>query len=338
MSGTAANIATYNALLKPGERLMALSGKSGGHFSHGFMTPTGLQAISNKFFETTHYAVDEDGSIDYDAAFKLAKEFKPKLIICGYSVHTHDLDYKYFRKIADSVGAYLHLDMAHIAGLIAAGIFKSPFEYIDVATSTTHKTLRGPRGGIILCKKHLSEAIDTSVFPGIQGGPQNHTIAGLAVALHEANTEEFKQYQHQVVANAKALAKGLEGFKYKIRSGGTSNHMVIWDMTPLGLNTVFFEKACNYASITLNPIRINGATVPNSVRVGSMACTTRGYKTNNMTDVALYLHQVLQLTLKLKEKHSQLGDFLVALKADKNMANLKADIENYASGFPIRGL
>lgn len=150
MSGTAANIATYNALLKPGERLMALSGKSGGHFSHGFVTPTGLEAISHKFYETQHYGVNDDGIIDYDAAFKLAKEFKPKLIICGYSVQPRDLDYKYFRKIADSVGAYLHLDMAHIAGMIAAGIFKSPFEYIDVATSTTHKTLRGPRGGLIL--------------------------------------------------------------------------------------------------------------------------------------------------------------------------------------------
>lgn len=243
MSGTAANIATYNALLNPGDRLMALSGKSGGHFSHGFVTPGGLEAISHKFFDTKHYNVDEEGKIDYDGAFKMAKEFKPKHIICGYSVNTHDLDYKYFRKIADSVGAYLHLDMAHISGMIATGILESPFEYIDVATTTTHKTLRGPRGGLILCKKHLAAAIDDSVFPGIQGGPQNHTIAGLAIALLEANSDEFKDYQKRVLENAKALAEGLKGFKYTIRGGTTNNHMVLWDMRPLGFDATFFSKA-----------------------------------------------------------------------------------------------
>jgi len=152
MSGTAANIATYNALLNPGERLLGLSGKSGGHFSHGFKTPTGIEAISHKFYNTQHYSVDAEGNIDYDNLSKMAKKFHPKLIICGYSVNTNDIDYAYFRKIADSVGAYVHLDMAHISGLISAGLLNQPFDYVDVASTTTHKSLRGPRGGLILCK------------------------------------------------------------------------------------------------------------------------------------------------------------------------------------------
>lgn len=185
----------------------------------------------------------------------------------------------------------------------------------------------------------MADAIDQSVFPGIQGGPQNHTIAGLAVALKEANTEEFKEYQRRVQENARALAKALMSFKYTIRTGGTDNHMVIWDFRPLKMESVFFEKACNFASVTLNPIRIAGSAETNAVRVGSMACTSRGYTTSNMSDVALYLHQILQRTTDIKEKtHHRLADFIMAVKEDPEMKSLKAEIEHYAEGFPIPGL
>ena len=339
LGGTAANIAVYNSVLKPGDPLMGLSGKSGGHFSHGFYTPTGLKAISNRFYNTEHYHVDEDGKIDYDGAYELAQKHKPKLIICGYSVNSRDLDYKRFREIADSVGAYLHLDMAHVSGMIAAGVLNSPFEYIDIATSTTHKTLRGPRGGLIFCRKHLASAVDQSLFPGVQGGPHNHLIGALAVALKEANSDEFRDYQRRVQANARALAKGLQGYGYKIRSGGTDNHMAIWDLTSKNFNTIYLYNACNHASITLNAVRINGVSDPNSIRVGSMACTSRGYSEENMNDVASYLHQILQTTLRLREKTGDnIEKFNSALKEDQELNNIKSSIENYAQQFYLPGI
>lgn len=317
---------------------MALSGKSGGHFSHGFQTPLGLKSISRKFFDTQHYGVNSEGLIDYDEAFKLAKEFNPKLIICGYSLYPRDLDYKYLSKIAKSVGAYLHLDMAHISGLISAGIMNNPFKYIDVATTTTHKSLRGPRGGMILCKKELATAIDESIFPGIQGGPQNHTIAGLAVALKEANSAEFKNYQKQVLANARALAKALAELGFTIRTGGTDNHMVLWDLRPQEINSVFMEKTCNFASITLNPIRLDGATDPNAVRVGSLACTTRGYKEENMADVAAFLGRALERTLRHSKEHKEIPSFVKRISICSKMKKLKKEVEEYAEKFEIPGI
>jgi glycine hydroxymethyltransferase len=339
LSGTTANLAVYNAILKPGDALMGLSGKSGGHFSHGFKNHGGLEAISRKFYKTQHYGVDKDGNIDYDGAYELAQTHKPKLIICGYSVNSRDVDYKRFREIADSVGAYLHLDMAHLSGMIAAGILNDPFEYVDVATTSTHKTLRGPRGGLILCKKHLASKVDESLFPGLQGGPHNHQIGALAVALKEANTDEFREYQRQVQANARALAKGLQELKHTIRNGGTDNHMVIWDLRPQDLDTTFLDKACNFASVTLNPIRVDGSEYPNTVRIGSEASTTRGYNEDNMRDVALYLHQILQITLKLKKQtNSNMADFMQALGEDDGIKRLKAEVEDYADRFEMPGL
>mmetsp|Transcript_3782 Transcript_3782/g.3523 ORF Transcript_3782/g.3523 Transcript_3782/m.3523 type:complete len:203 (-) Transcript_3782:216-824(-) len=200
-----------------------------------------------------------------------AKELKPKLIICGYSVNSRDIDYKYIRKVADGVGAHIHLDMAHISGLIAAGLMERPFEFVDIVTTTTHKTLRGPRGGLIFCKKHLASQIDSSVFPGIIGGPMNHTIAGLAIALNEASTPNFKRYQQQVLKNSQALAKALQGFKYDVWGGSTKNHMVLWDTTRLGIEAVFINKALELASINANAVRILSSSEPNAIRVGSLA-------------------------------------------------------------------
>ena len=336
-------------MLGPGDRLMALSGKSGGHFSHGFQTPDGQKAISNKFFDTRHYEVSEDGIIDYDKVFKMAKEFKPQLITCGYSVHTHDLDYQYFSKIATSVGAYLHLDMAHIAGLIAAGIFESPFKYIDVATSTTHKTLRGPRGGLVLCKKKISKLINQSVFPGIQGGPQNHTIAGLAIALGEANTEDFKDYQKRVVENAKMLGSTLVKSNEKVRGNTgnddhytTNNHMVIWEPSQSIGTTKKFEQVCESLGITLNAIRINGSVEPNSIRVGSMACTTLGYSSSDMQEVAKMLVSINNLTNRVLESVDepieQYSKLLEKIKKEDEYKSLKIKVKEMALQFTVPGI
>lgn len=339
MGGTAANIAVYNALLKPGDALIALSHKSGGHFSHGFQTPNGLEAISKRFYNTKHYGVNEDGIIDYDGAYKLAQEHKPKLIICGYSVYSKDLDYKRFREIADSVGAYLHLDMAHMSGMIATKLLNDPFEYIDVATSTTHKTLKGPRGGFIVSKKHLAKAIDDSVFPGIQGGSHNHLIGALAVALKEANSPSFVEYQKQVLSNARTMAQSLQSLRYSVRTGGTDNHMVVWDFSKDNFDTTFFLEAANFASVTFNAIRIKNSATPNAIRIGSMACTTRGYKEQNMRDVVLYLRELHDITLRLKkESNDNLINFKSAIKSDAQLKRIKAEIENYASNFELPGL
>ena len=201
------------------------------------------------------------------------------------------------------------------------------------------KALEGQEEGLFYVNKHLATKIDESIFPGIQGGPQNHTIAGLAIALREANTKNFKQYQVQVLKNSQALANSLKELGYLIRGEGTKNHMVIWDMRPLGMSSVFFDKACNFASITLNAVRIGGELEPNAVRVGSMACTTRGFNEGNMANVAEYLHLILKRTIYLKENtHGNLNDFICELNNDPEMFRIKSDVERYAEEFPIPGL
>jgi len=247
-SGSPANLAVHLALLEPGDRTLGMSLDSGGHLTHGFRV-----SISGKYFDSVSYGVNKEGYIDYDEVRKIAKEHKPKLIWSGFSAYSRIVDWEEFRKIADEVGAYLVADIAHVAGLVATGLYPSPVGIADVVTTTTHKTLRGPRGAIIMCKEELGEKIDKAVFPGLQGGPHNHTTAGIAVALKEASTEEFKEYSQQIITNAKTLSEALTKKGYKIVSGGTDNHLFLLDvMDSLGIGGEEASTVLEEANITVN--------------------------------------------------------------------------------------
>lgn len=284
-SGANANLAVYFAMLKPGDKVMGMNLSEGGHLTHG--SPAN---ISGKYFDFTEYGINEDGLIDYDEVRKMALEVKPKMIVAGASAYPREIDFKKFREIADEVGAYLMVDMAHIAGLVAAGLHQNPVEVADFVTTTTHKTLRGPRGGVILCKEKYAKAIDKSIFPGIQGGPLEHIIASKAVCFKEALSDEFKAYQTQVVKNAKRLAEELLKRGYKLVSGGTDNHLILLDFTNKGITGKEAEKLLDEAYITVNkntvPNDPNGALVTSGVRIGTPAVTTRGMVEEDMAVIA----------------------------------------------------
>lgn len=295
LSGAPANFAAYTGLVPPGGRLLGLDLTCGGHLSHGFQTPKRKVSATSMFWDTKHYRITDDGYIDYDGAFEIAQEFKPNMIICGYSAYPRDLDYKRFREIADSVGAYLLADVAHFSGLLVSGLVNSPFDYADIVTSTTHKSLRGPRGGIIFSRKELSEAIDDAVFPKMQGGPHNQTIGGLAVALHEASQPEFKEYSKRVLDNSRALADSLMKRGHKLVTDGTDNHIVLWNLRPHGLTGSKVELVANHTNVTLNKNTIAGdksAMTPHGIRLGTPACTTRGYTKEHMDEVAEFLDRI----------------------------------------------
>lgn len=284
-SGANANLAVYFAMLKPGDKVMGMNLSEGGHLTHG--SPAN---ISGKYFDFTEYGINEDGLIDYDEVRKMALEVKPKMIVAGASAYPREIDFKKFREIADEVGAYLMVDMAHIAGLVAAGLHQNPVEVADFVTTTTHKTLRGPRGGVILCKEKYAKAIDKAIFPGIQGGPLEHIIASKAVCFKEALSDEFKAYQTQVVKNAKRLAEELLKRDYKLVSGGTDNHLILLDFTNKGITGKEAEKLLDEAYITVNkntvPNDPNGALVTSGVRIGTPAVTTRGMVEEDMAVIA----------------------------------------------------
>lgn len=285
-SGANANMGVYFSILKPGDKVMGMNLSQGGHLTHG--SPAN---ISGQYFEFTEYGVNmKDGRIDYDDIRTKAHEIKPKLIVAGASAYPREIDFKKFREIADEVGAMLMVDMAHIAGLVAAGIHQNPCEVADFVTSTTHKTLRGPRGGIILCKEKYAKAIDKSIFPGTQGGPLEHIIASKAVAFKEALEPEFKEYQNQVVKNAKKLAEELINRGFKLVTGGTDNHLILLDLTNKNITGKEAERRLDEAYITANkntiPFDPNGAFVTSGVRLGTPAVTTRGMKEEDMIDIA----------------------------------------------------
>lgn len=284
-SGANANLAVYFAMLKPGDKVMGMNLSEGGHLTHG--SPAN---ISGKYFDFTEYGINEEGLIDYDEVRKMALEVKPKMIVAGASAYPREIDFKKFKEIADEVGAYLMVDMAHIAGLVAAGLHQNPVEVADFVTTTTHKTLRGPRGGVILCKEKYAKAIDKSIFPGIQGGPLEHIIASKAVCFKEALSDEFKAYQTQVVKNAKRLAEELLKRGYKLVSGGTDNHLILLDFTNKGITGKEAEKLLDEAYITVNkntvPNDPNGALVTSGVRIGTPAVTTRGMVEEDMAVIA----------------------------------------------------
>jgi len=292
-SGTQANLAVFYAALQPGEAILAMSLAHGGHLSHGHP-----KNFSGRFFRIVPYGVRQDTEqIDYDALELLAKAHQPKLILAGYSAYPRALDFARFRAIADQVGALLLVDMAHFAGLVAAGLYPNPVPHAHLVSSTTHKTLRGPRGGFILCQARFAKAIDAAIFPGNQGGPLMHVIAAKAVCFREAMSDEFRAYQRQVIANARALAAGLAARGYRIVSGGTDNHLLLVDLTPKGLTGKDAQEALGQAKITVNKNAIPFDPLPpgkaSGIRLGSPALTTRGMKEAEMDVIAALIDEIL---------------------------------------------
>ncbi len=285
-SGAQANMAVFFAMLTPGDTVLSMSLAHGGHLSHG--SPVNM---SGKYFNIVPYGVDEvNNVIDYDKVRELALEHKPKLILAGASAYPRVIDFEKFAEIAKEVGAYLMVDMAHIAGLVAAGLHPNPVPYADFVTTTTHKTLRGPRGGLILCKEEYAKAIDKAIFPGIQGGPLMHTIAAKAVCFGEALTDEFKAYQQQIVKNAKALSEELVRQGFKLVSGGTDNHLMLVDLTDMGVTGKEAEKMLDDVCITVNknaiPFDTQSPFVTSGIRIGTPAATSRGFVEEDMVEIA----------------------------------------------------
>ena len=293
-SGSGANMGVYFAMLNPGDTILAMSLAEGGHLTHGHP-----MNFSGRLFNIVPYGVDQETEqIDYDLVQKLADEHKPKMIVAGASAYSRIIDFKKLRKTADSVGAYLMVDMAHIAGLVAAGCHPNPVPHSDFVTTTTHKTLRGPRGGMILCKEKYAADIDRQVFPGIQGGPLMHTIAGKAVCFHEVLQPSFKQYQQQVVKNAQALAAALEDEDIRLVSGGTDNHLMLVDLTGADISGKDAAIALDKAAITVNkngiPFDKKSPFVTSGIRIGTPAVTTRGMKEPEMEKIAGYIKRVIR--------------------------------------------
>ncbi|MEG1835827.1 MAG: serine hydroxymethyltransferase [Oscillospiraceae bacterium] len=288
-SGAQANLAVYFALINPGDTVMGMNLAEGGHLTHG--SPVNM---SGKYYNFVAYGVNEDGYIDYDEFEKKAKECKPKLIVAGASAYPRFIDFKRISEIAKAVGAYFMVDMAHIAGLVAAGLHPSPFPYADVVTTTTHKTLRGPRGGMILCKEELGKAMNKAIFPGTQGGPLMHIIAGKAVCLGEALSPEFKTYQQNVLKNCQALAKGLLEHGVNLVSGGSDNHLLLLDLRSLDITGKELEHRLDEVYITANKNAIpkdpQKPFVTSGVRLGTPAVTTRGLDEADMAKIAEYIY------------------------------------------------
>lgn len=312
-SGAQANMSVYFTVLNPGDTILGMNLSHGGHLTHG--SPVNF---SGKMYNIIPYGVNEDGYIDYDEVERIALECKPKIIVAGASAYPRTIDFKRFREIADKVSAYLMVDMAHIAGLVAAGLHPSPVPYADFVTTTTHKTLRGPRGGMILCKEKYAKDLDKSVFPGVQGGPLMHVIAGKAVCFKEALTPEFKEYQNQIVKNAKVLAKELMNRGFKLVSGGTDNHLMLADLTNKGVTGKDAEAMLDEVGITVNkntiPFDKQKPNIASGIRIGTPAMTTRGMKEEEMKTIA----ELIDRTIK-----------------DEDKEKIKADVLKLTSRFPI---
>ncbi|MDK2918422.1 MAG: glycine hydroxymethyltransferase [Candidatus Petromonas sp.] len=314
-SGSNANLAVYHAVLEPGDTVLGMNLSHGGHLTHG--SPVNF---SGKLYNFISYGVDkETETIDYDVIEKIAMEEKPKLIVAGASAYSRIIDFKRFKEISDKVGAYLVVDMAHIAGLVAAGLHPNPCEYADFVTFTTHKTLRGPRGGAILCKEEYGKAIDKAIFPGIQGGPLMHIIAAKAVSFNEALQEDFKEYQHRIVENAKKIAEELKNRGFRLVSGGTDNHLILIDLRNKNITGKEAEARLEEIGITVNkntiPYDPESPFVTSGIRIGTPAVTTRGMGPNEMTEIA------------------DIIDGAIEQKQDKEV--LKDKVKDLCSRFPL---
>ena len=360
-SGSPANMAAFVGILQPHDRIMGLDLPSGGHLTHGYQTAKKKISATSIFFESMPYQVDmKTGFIDYEALEKNALLFRPKLIICGHSAYPRELDFERFRKIADQNGALLMCDMAHFSGLVAGSAVKSPFEWCDIVTTTTHKTLRGPRAGVIFFRKLTRDGqptdfetrINMAVFPGCQGGPHNNTVAGVAVAMRQAATPKFKHYAKQVRANAHALAEALKSLGYKLVTDGTENHLVLWDLRPNGLTGSKMERVCDELHITINKNAVHGdvsALSPGGVRLGSPALTSRSFKEQDFVKVASFLHQAVQLSLKIQQAagSKMMKEFNITLakildgsahpEIKAELAKLKEDVRQFSIKFPMPG-
>lgn len=317
-SGSQANMAVYLAALKAGDRVLGMDLSNGGHLTHG--SPVNFSGI---LFEASSYGLDpETHLINYDQVLEKAKEVQPKMIIAGYSAYPRVLDFVRFREIADEVGATLLVDMAHFAGLVAGGVHPSPIPYADYVTTTTHKTLRGPRGGMILCKEENIKKINSKIFPGIQGGPLEHVIAAKAVAFHEALQPEFKVYSQQVVTNAKALAEGLMSEGFDLVSGGTDNHLILLDLSNSEVTGKAAEEALDRAGITVNkntvPNEKRSPFVTSGIRIGTPALTTRGMGTKEMVQIAKWISAVLK-----------------SIDNDSKIQQVREDVRGLCQQYPI---
>ena len=320
-SGSQANMSVYMTILEHGDAVLGMDLNAGGHLTHGHKL--NFSGINYSFYG---YGVDPHTEmIDYDEVLARAKEVSPKLIVAGASAYSRSIDFKKFREIADEVGAYLMVDMAHIAGLVAAGLHMNPVPYADFVTTTTHKTLRGPRGGAVLCKKEYKAKLDRSVFPGMQGGPLMHIIAAKAVCFYEALQPEFKTYQEQVIKNAQVLASELEGLGYRLVGGGTDNHIVLVDIkNSIGLTGAHAEIILNKVGITINknaiPFDKERPAVTSGIRLGSPAMTSRGFKEKEFMQIAYWIHDALQF----HENEAELN-------------RIRAEVVALTTQYPVRG-
>ncbi|KAI8800398.1 serine hydroxymethyltransferase-domain-containing protein [Cladochytrium replicatum] len=364
LSGAPANLYVYSALLKPHERLMGLDLPHGGHLSHGYQTDTKKISAVSTYFETMPYRVNEEtGIVDFQKLQTLVTAYRPKLIVAGASAYPRNWDYATMKKIADSVGAYLLADIAHISGLIAAKVLPSPFEYADIVTTTTHKSLRGPRGAMIFFRKgvrshdkkgkpieyDLENPINFSVFPGHQGGPHNHTITALSVALHQAKLPTFAAYQTQVLKNAKAMEETFQKLSYGMVSGGTDTHLLLLDLRNKSIDGARVERVLELANIAANKNTVPGdksAMIPGGLRMGSPAMTTRGLKEADFVQISEFIGRGIQLTIdiqrstgakKMKDFKELVGEDAKSVGFGEQLGKLRKEVVEFSSAFPTIG-
>ncbi|SCU98381.1 LADA_0H12662g1_1 [Lachancea dasiensis] len=364
LSGAPANLYTYSAVMDVNDRLMGLDLPHGGHLSHGYQLASGTKiSYVSKYFQTMPYHVDvQTGLIDYATLAQTSKLFRPKVIVAGTSAYSRTLDYKRFKEIADACGAYLMSDMAHISGLVAAGVIPSPFEYSDIVTTTTHKSLRGPRGSMIFYRKgirkvtkkgkevmyDLDKKINFSVFPGHQGGPHNHTISALAVALKQAASPEFKEYQKAVVENARIFGEELTKRGFQLVSGGSDTHLVLIDLSSIGIDGARVETILEKINIAANKNTVPGdksALFPSGLRLGTPAMTTRGFGPKEFVQVAHYIDKAAKLAIGLKSQESpdakdvrsKLANFKQLCEESAEVAHLAEEVSQWAGSFPVPG-